>query len=114
MNMQTYHDLKDMLCRELEEITRKGELTAGTLDTVDKLTHAIKSVETIVAMNGGESEYYPNWRGGSYARRDRMGRYSRDDARSDMVEDLRELMQKAPDEHMKKKLGRFISEIENG
>jgi len=43
-----------------------------------------------------------------------MGRKSRDDARADMVSDLRELMQSAPDEHMRKKLSRFISEIENG
>lgn len=136
MSMQTYHDLKNMLCEELDEITRKGELTAGSLDTVDKLTHSIKSLETIIAMNehGGESEMYPymgGWRsyadrdgmrgGRSYARkRDAMGRYSRDgrgysrdDAREDMLTDLRELMQDAPDEHTKKKFQRFISEIEN-
>lgn len=125
MSIQTYHDLKDMLCRELDDITRKGELTAGSLDTVDKLTHSIKSLETIIAMNqanDGESGYYPYMRGGrSYAqRRDAMGRYSRenrgysrDDARADMIDDLKSLMHDAPDEHMKKKLQRFISEIEN-
>lgn len=117
MSMQTFHDLKDMLCRELDEITRKGELTAGSLDTVDKLTHSIKSLETIIAMNEhGESGYSPRQYDGrrSYARRDSMGRYSRDDARADMIADLRELMQSAPDEHMRKKLSRFIAEIENG
>lgn len=120
MSMKAYHELKDMLCDELDSITKKGELTAGSLDTVDKLTHSIKSLETIIAMNearDGESEYYPNYMRGSYRgrsyRRDAMGRYSRDDARADMVQDLRELMQSAPDEHMKKKLQRFISEIEN-
>ena len=35
MSIQTYYDLKEMLCKELDEITRKGELTAGSLDTVD-------------------------------------------------------------------------------
>lgn len=129
MSNKTYHELKEMLCRELEEITRKGELTAGSLDTVDKLTHSIKSIETIIAMNGGESEMYPgsyqggnqgggaSRRGRSYARRDNRGRYSRaysrDDAREEMIEDLRELMEDAPGD-MKSKLGRFISEIENG
>ena len=48
--MHDYEKLKGMLCDELEQITRKGELTAGSLDTVDKLTHAIKSVVTIMAM----------------------------------------------------------------
>lgn len=139
MSMKTYHKLKEMLCEELDNLVKKGELTAGSLETADKLTHAIKSLTTIIAMDeheGGESEYYP-YMGGyrsfendggnmsnrgdrSYQRRDAMGRYSRenrggysrDDARADMIADLREIMQDAPDEHMKKKLRQFISEIE--
>ena len=138
--MKTYHDLKDMLCRELDEITKKGELTAGSLDTVDKLTHSIKSIETIIAMNeaqDGESGYYPyigeyrsyedgmvdNYRRGRSGarRRDSMGRYSRekrggysrDDAREDMIEDLRELMNEAKDESTKKQYHKFIRELEN-
>lgn len=132
MSMKTYHKLKEMLCEELDNLVKKGELTAGSLETADKLTHAIKSLTTIIAMDeheGGESEYYPymggyrsfeNDGGRSYQRRDAMGRYSRenrggysrDDARADMIADLREIMQDAPDEHMKKKLRQFISEIE--
>lgn len=133
MSMKTYYDLKDMLCDELDEITKKGELTAGSLDTVDKLTHSIKSLETIIAMNeakDGESGYYPymgyrsyeNGRGGNMSnrnqRRDAMGRYSNrgyshDDARDGMIEDLRELMHEAPDEHTKKRFQSFIRELEN-
>jgi len=122
MSMKTYHDLKDMLCEELDEITRKGELTAGSLDTVDKLTHSIKSLETIIAMNeaqDGESGYYP-YMGRSYQRRDMRGRYSRenrgysrDDARDSMIHELRELMQDAPDDHTKKRFQSFIRELEN-
>ena len=55
--MHMYEELKEMLCKELEEITRKGELTAGSLDTVDKLTHAIKSIDTIVAMEEYSDDY---------------------------------------------------------
>lgn len=130
MSMKTYHELKDMLCEELDEITRKGELTAGSLDTVDKLTHSIKSLETIIAMNEGESEYYPymgsrayqgggngggtsNRNGRSNARRGRGGRYSRADARAEMIDDLRDMMQDAPDDHTRQKFQRFISELEN-
>jgi hypothetical protein len=122
MSMKTYHDLKDMLCEELDEITRKGELTAGSLDTVDKLTHSIKSLETIIAMNeaqDGESGYYP-YMGRSYQRRDMRGRYSRDnrgysrdDSRDSMIHELREIMQDAPDEHTKKRFQSFIRELEN-
>ena len=130
MNTQTYYELKEMLCRELEEITRKGELTAGSLDTVDKLTHAIKSISTIIAMEeaDGESEMYPLWGGRAYQggggrsnqRRDMRGRYSRenrgysrDDARDSMIHELREIMQDAPDEHTKKRFQSFIRELEN-
>lgn len=122
MNTQTYYELKEMLCRELEEITRKGELTAGSLDTVDKLTHSIKSLETIIAMNeahDGESGYYP-YMGRSYQRRDMRGRYSRDnrgysrdDSRDSMIHELREIMQDAPDDHTKKRFQSFIRELEN-
>lgn len=122
MSMKTYHDLKDMLCEELDEITRKGELTAGSLDTVDKLTHSIKSLETIIAMNeaqDGESGYYP-YMGRSYQRRDMRGRYSRDnrgysrdDSRDGMIHELREIMQDAPDEHTRKRFQSFIRELEN-
>lgn len=134
MGMKTYHDLKDMLCEELEEVTRKGELTAGSLDVVDKLTHSIKSLDTIIAMeryndDDGESGFYPQryyyddgtYRGRSMRgemrsnarRRDAMGRYSRDDARHEMMDNLRDLMDNAPDERMRKKIGQFMREIEN-
>ena len=111
--MRMYEDLKEMLCRELEEITRKGEMTTGTLDVVDKLTHAIKSIDTIVAMGksgysrgndamSGRGRSYDSYgdgmsgaRGrGRYANRDSMGRYagyenySYDDAKADMMSEL--------------------------
>ena len=44
MGMKSMYDLRDMLCKELDEITRKGELGAGDLDIVHKLTDAIKTL----------------------------------------------------------------------
>ena len=92
--MEYMHELKEMLCEELEEIAGKGELTAGSLETIDKLTHSIKSLATIMAMEeGGQSHAMGggSYRGGSYARggnsyrggsyaqrRDSRGRYSRE------------------------------------
>lgn len=142
--MHVYEELKDMLCKELEEITRKGELTAGSLETVDKLTHSIKSIETIMAMNEYNDDYsyerdgnmsnargYRNSRpyrdgGVSYARgrgrnakRDSMDRYSRDggysydDAKADMIDEIKEIMHDAPDEQTKKEFQRFVSKLEN-
>lgn len=82
--MAKMEELREMLCEELDKITKKGELSAGSLDVVDKLTHSIKSIDTIIAMEdaGYSSDYmrgnsYARGRG-SNARRDSMGRYSSD------------------------------------
>lgn len=84
--------LRDMLEKELHGITNKGELSAGSLDIIDKLTHSIKSIDTIMAMEGSSNDGYS--RGGysrdryayddgnSYRRRrDSMGRYSNEYSR---------------------------------
>lgn len=47
MGMKSMYDLRDMLCKELDEITRKGELGAGDLDIVHKLTDTIKNIDKI-------------------------------------------------------------------
>lgn len=49
-------------------------------------------------------------------RRDSMGHYSResysyDDAKEDMMSELRELMQEAPDEETRKEFKRFMSKL---
>lgn len=52
---------------------------------------------------------------GRNARRDSMGRYSREDGYSradDMVEDLRGMMESAPDEKTRQEFQRFISKME--
>lgn len=92
--MHTYYELKDMLHDELSEIAKKGELSAGSLDTVDKLLNSIKNACKIImyeeysedgysyagegggGMSGGQGGGYSNARGGQ--RRDGRGRYSRE------------------------------------
>ena len=87
--MEYMHELKEKLCDELEEIARKGELGAGDLDIVHKLTDTIKNLDKIEMLeDGGGYSQAGDWeiegraynRGSSYARRkrDSMGRYSRD------------------------------------
>ena len=93
--MHYLETLKKMLCKELEEIAGKGELTAGSLETVHKLTDTIKNIDKIMMLEeddeGGYSERGGMWdasgvygdhsyaRGrGRYAKRDSRGRYSRD------------------------------------
>ena len=98
--MYYLEDLKEMLCKELEKIAEKGELSAGMLETVHKLTDTIKNIDKIEMLEeeGGYSEgsdwmgegrmygtSYGNEGGNSYARgrgrnakRDSRGRYSRE------------------------------------
>ena len=61
-------ELKEMLCDELEKIAKKGELTAGSLETIDKLAHSIKSLATIMAMDEYSEDDGNYDDGGSYAR----------------------------------------------
>ena len=140
--MQKMEELREMLCAELEKITKKGELSAGSLDVVDKLTHSIKSIDTIMAM---EDAGYSNESGYSYARgrgrnakRDSMGRYSRNDGSYDYVDrsyegsyarngnrgysrhdakeelamELRELKADAKDPEMTEMISHWIKELE--
>ena len=121
--MKSYEKIKEMLCEELEKKNKKGELTAGSLDTVDKLTHAIKSLETIIAMNKYSEDGYSNRgsyesrNGNSYARygnvrRDSMGRYSRDEANEEIINRLHEVMNDAPNEQTKQEIRKLINKME--
>ena len=127
--MEYMHELKEMLCEELEKIAREGELTAGSLDTVDKLTHSIKSIATIMAMedSGYSRDYVDKYRGASYAqRRDSMGRYSRrggsyargrggysrDEEIDKMVAKLEKMVEKTEDPNVKQAIEQAIETIE--
>ena len=68
--MHELYELKEMLCKELEEYGRKGDLSAGSLEIVDKLAHAVKNLGKIIEMYEEEDEEYSmaggSYRGGSY------------------------------------------------
>ena len=133
------HKLINYICDELEELERKadkdGKLSMAEVQYMDTLAHAKKNLLKGEEMM--ESEYsnadegmYPgsyarsgnrNSYGGrsyprSYARRrDAMGRYSScgySRAGDDMVMELRELMENAPDERTRQEFQHFISKIE--
>jgi hypothetical protein len=136
------YELKEMLCDELAKITKKGELSAGSLDAVDKLTHSIKSIDTIIAMDeysedDGMSYEDSYARGGnrgggnrgrsnaSGVRRDSMGRYSRDGSyrgsyrgysRDEEMEELKmglqELLEDASSEEERKMIRKWLKQVE--
>lgn len=119
---KVYDDIKDMLCDELEQISKKKELTSSSLDVIDKSIDIIKDIATIKAMeDSGYSNSYSNdysngympryiyeggnsYGRGAHAERDSQGRYSteyeRDHGRSydysgDTREEMRKLMERA-------------------
>ena len=134
--MEYMHELKEKLCDELEEIARKGELGAGDLEIVHKLTDTIKNLDKIEMLeeDGGYSQA-GDWeiegraynRGNSYTRRkrDSMGRYSRDgrmipdrmysraDAKEDMMDQMEDLMSQAGSEREREAIRRCMKQLEN-
>ena len=94
--MHYMHDLKDLLCAELEDFAEKGKksgkMSMGDLESIHKLTDTVKNIlkidmledETGYSEDGhymGEGRIYGTSyaRGRTRAKRDSMGRYSRDD-----------------------------------
>ena len=122
--MHKMEELREKLVKELEELSSKGELSMGRLDAIDKLTHSIKSIDTILAMSGYSGDEYSYGR--SY-KRDSMGRYardnysrarsydgySRDDSKREISETLKELSRTAKDGESKRMIEEWMREIEN-
>lgn len=142
------HKLMDYICKELEELERKadkdGKLSMAEVEYIDKLAHIKKSLLTSEAMmedseysgsmdgsygsrsyrGNYDRSYYSN---GSYAggrgrnaRRDSMGRYSREGGsydggysmgNEDFRTEMQELMQAAPNNQIRQKLQRIVSEM---
>jgi len=139
--MNELYELKEMLMKELKEYGSKGELSAGTLDIVDKLTHTVKNLCKIIEEYE-DAEYsgnypYMSYDGRSYndgrsyrgsyrdgmsgargrmnARRDSMGRYSgeRGYSRTGLADELRGLMTDAPDERTRQEIQRLADKLES-
>lgn len=127
--MHEIYELKEKLMKELEEYGRKGEMSTGSLEVVDKLAHTIKNLCKIIELAEDEGEYsmadgrmyegntmrsYARGRGRN-AKRDSMGRYSSAGysyGNEDMVEQLESLMMDAP-ENIKSDIKRLISKVES-
>ena len=109
-------ELKEMLYCELDEMTKSGQLSMGSIKTIGEILDAIKDIETIDAMSqGGYSGEYANeggnsmrggyyrdgyaregsYEGNSYRKRNRYGqfsRYSREGESEQLVEKIEKLM----------------------
>lgn len=113
------HELCETIYEAISEANEKirtsgGKLTAGDVDYVDKLTHALKSIKAVISMDDdGYSERYS----GDYrmtrkypSRMRYSGRgYSRT---GDLAEQLRGLVHDAPDERTRQEIKRLIDRVE--
>ena len=136
--MHDLHELKEKLLKELEEYGGNAKFSKEDVETIKYMASAIDHICNIAeGEEDGYSGRYPYWMGGAYAdgnmggngrsyrgrsyagrrnaRRDSMGRYSGERGYSrdgGMVEELRDLMEEAPDERTKQEFQRFIDKIE--
>lgn len=129
--MESLIKIREMLMDELDHCAQKDQLSNNSLFTVDKITHAIKSIDTIMAMeDAGYSNDGYSMRGNSYARRNSRGRYSRDsyggnsyrnysrgysrdEARDELVNQLRDIAMSS-DGESKQLIESWIRQVEQG
>lgn len=120
--MRYIEDLKENLCRELEEYGQKENLSTSDLERVDTLAHAVKNLDKILMCEGGEYSQSGDWYavgryddGTSYRgrKRDSMGRYSRNDAKHDITEKLRRMANDAPDSRTREALEKAVRAMED-
>lgn len=97
--MKHLEKLKEALCEELDKFGKSGDITVNSLDKIHRLTDTIKNIDKIMMMEQSE-DGYSEARGRRYAKRDSMGRYSRD---GDYSED---------DDYSERRMGRGYSRDE--
>lgn len=135
--MEYMYELKEKLCRELDEIARKPEMSAGDLETVHKLTDTIKNIDKIDMLEDGSYSMTGDWegrsnysgrdnssynRGSSYANRGKhyvRGHYSRDgrmysraEAKDEMMSHLDMMMDAASTDRERDIIKRCMSQLE--
>ena len=131
------HKLIDVICDELDELERKAsesKLTVQDIEYGDMLAHFKKNLLTADAMMNAEEYGYNSYddgmsmaRGrGRYAKRDSMGRYSRrggsyrpyydgysrEDAKTDLLNELKEMHMDSTDEETKQMIKTWINQLE--
>ena len=85
-------ELREMLCKELDAFTDKGDISAVSLDMINKLTHSIKSIDTILAMKGYDTKT---------------------DCKKELSDSLKSMYDKATDDETRKWIMEWMKEIHN-
>ena len=103
--MKHLEKLKEALCEELDKFGKSGDITVNSLEKIHKLTDTINNIDKIMMLeedDGYSEEMYGSSyaRGRRYAKRDSMGRYSKDGGYSE------------DDEYSERRMGRGYSRDE--
>jgi hypothetical protein len=108
---ELYDDLHltcEILSEELADLIGKvdetGRMSMADLDEIDKLTHAIKSVKTTMAMMDAEGKVR--------TRRESMERHVTTSAHEKLLAELHEMMPNAPDDQTKQEISQLINRLE--
>ena len=130
--LKELRELKETIGNEIAQANQEirksgGDLNTGDIEMIDKLTHAMKSLVTTCAMLEADEEYsgkyyYGRRNGysgnyGSYAK-ERDGRIIRDGRNGysrgvDWTEQLRVMMDEAPDEATRVDIKRLMDRMTN-
>lgn len=144
MNNKMLYELCEALTRELEDVFKKvsqSGMNSTMLEYIDKLTHSLKSVKTIIAMeeskggnyenNGGYgayNRYYANpnfadygrggYGDGGYGEGDGYGRRGRDSmgrytSGGDLAQELQKLIGQAPTPQIRMDMEHLAQKINN-
>ena len=124
MSKKAMYELRNMLCDELDELARKGELGAGDLEIAHKLTATIKNIDKIEMMEDGGYSRDGDWQSGMRGAYDRdmsnarrgthyvRGHYSRDGSMDSMKRQLQEMLDNADDDSIRRAIQRCMDAIE--
>lgn len=124
MSKKAMYDLRNMLCDELDELARKGELGAGDLEIAHKLTDTIKNIDKIEMLEDDGYSRDGDWRSSMRGAYDRdmsnarrgthyvRGHYSRDGGIDNMKRQLQEMLDNADDESIRRAIQRCMDTIE--
>ena len=130
--LDTMYDLCEVVDKELEELNEKirmngGQISDREIKWLKDLTESAKNIKCIIekleeheGYSGTNLDNRPIGRmrtigdmsrRRSGTRRDSMGRYTRDDARVEFIDEAEELMNRAPDEQTRMKFERMLNEL---
>ena len=121
--MHKLYELKEKLIDELEDYSENGKFSKEDVESIKYMASAVDHLCNIMEEKEEYSGAYMDDMGmrsyargrGRNAKRDSMGRYSSRNysmAKNDMVMELRDLMEDAPDSQTRSEIERLVTRLE--